>query len=71
MRHSKREVISRALLVDAYASQGLDSSATSESIECNRTEPDSSVFFSMVQSHRRLRRTTLTTLEGWKVEGGG
>ncbi|KAK3880648.1 hypothetical protein Pcinc_014891 [Petrolisthes cinctipes] len=60
MRHSKREVISRALLVDAYASQGLDSSATSESIECNRTEPDSSVFFSMVQSHRRLRRTTLS-----------
>ncbi|KAK4302109.1 hypothetical protein Pmani_025796 [Petrolisthes manimaculis] len=62
MRHSKREVISRALLVDAYASQGLDSSATSESIKCNRTEPDSSVF-SMVQSHRRLRRATLSKQE--------
>ncbi|KAK4328904.1 hypothetical protein Pmani_000713 [Petrolisthes manimaculis] len=36
--------------MDAYASQGLDSSVTSESIECNRTEPDSSVFFNMVQS---------------------
>ncbi|KAK4314412.1 hypothetical protein Pmani_014299 [Petrolisthes manimaculis] len=73
MRHNKREVISRALLVDAYASQGLDSSATSESIGCNRTEPDSSVFFSMVQSHRRLRRTTLskthTTKDGGVCDG--